>query len=154
MDAPIGLRRATLADRATIEALQAAAYASVAILTERTPIPLMWDYGQKLKDWDVWLAEDSEGLTGVLMLHLRPDDLFLESIAVHPRMQGTGLGNKLLAATDAAALAEGRSIVRLMTNEKNVDRIALYKRRGYAIDFIEETTDRRAVHMIKHLTKS
>jgi ribosomal protein S18 acetylase RimI-like enzyme len=154
MDAPMpGLRRALPADQAAIEQLQALAYESVAVLTARTPIPLMWDYGEKLRDWDVWLSEDGEGLTGVLMLHLRPEDLYLESIAVHPRMQGTGLGNRLLAAVDAAAIAEGRPAVRLLTNEKNVDRIALYQRRGYAIEFIEEMADRRAVHMVKHLTQ-
>jgi GNAT superfamily N-acetyltransferase len=154
MDAPAPfLRRATLADRLSIERLQAAAYASMAVLTGRMPIPLMWDYGEKLRDWGVWISEDADGLTGVLMLHLREDDLYLESIAVDPRVAGTGLGGKLLAATDTAALAEGRSIVRLLTNEKNVDRIALYERKGYAIEFIEEMSDRRAVHMVKHLTQ-
>jgi GNAT superfamily N-acetyltransferase len=154
MDAPAPfLRRAVLSDRGPIEKLQSAAYAPMAVLTARTPIPLMWDYGEKLRDWDVWVSEDAAGLTGVLMLHLRDDDLYLESIAVHPRMSGTGLGGKLLAATDAAALAEGRLIVRLLTNEKNVDRIELYKRKGFVIEFIEEMADRRAVHMVKHLTQ-
>ena len=148
------LRRASLADRAAIEQVQAAAYADTAATIGRTPMPLEWDYGVVLSEWDVWLSEDDQGVTGVLILHLRPDDLYLESIAVHPRGRGTGLGSRLLAATDAAALAAGRSIVRLLTNGKNIDRIALYERRGYAIEFVEEIDDRRIVHMIKHLAKS
>jgi ribosomal protein S18 acetylase RimI-like enzyme len=87
------------------------------------------------------------------MLHVRPDDLHLESISVSPRLIRTGLGNRLLAATDAAAVMHGRSAVRLLTNEKNADRIALYARKGYAVETIETLSDRRVVHMVKHLTQ-
>lgn len=147
----VGLRRATIADRAAIEALQAAAYASVAERIGRTPIPLTWDYGAVLADWDVFVSEDAEGLTGVLILHLRPEDLYLESIAVDPRALGTGLGSRLLAAVEAAARQNDRAIVRLLTNALNVERIALYERRGYAIELTEAIDDRRIVHMVKHL---
>jgi len=145
------LRLATPDDRAAIEALQADAYAVMWQATGDKPIPLSWDYGAILRDWDVYLSEDSEGLTGALMLHLRPDDLYLESISVAPRLLGTGLGSRLLAATDAAAVASGRSAIRLLTNEKNVDRIALYARKGYAVERIEDLVDRRVVYMVKHL---
>jgi GNAT superfamily N-acetyltransferase len=148
-----GLRRATAADRADIEALQAEAYAENAVITGQMPIPLAWDYGKVLDEWDVWLSEDNLGLTGVLILHLRPDDLYIESIAVADRARKTGLGGRMMRAAEIAAMAAGHSLMRLLTNEKNVDRIAVYAHYGYVVEFIEETPARRIVHMVKHLTQ-
>ena len=147
------LRRAVAGDRGAIETLQAEAFAEIAALTGVTPLPLLWDYGEILRDCDVFLAEDAAGLSGVLILRVRDADLYLESIAVADRARGSGLGGRLLAATDTAAAAAGRSAIRLLTIEKNVDRIALYARKGYALEHVEEMSDRRAVHMVKHLTQ-
>jgi ribosomal protein S18 acetylase RimI-like enzyme len=148
------LRRAVAGDRGAIEALQAEAYAEIGVRTGVTPIPLKWDYAAVLRDWDVFLAEDADGLAGVLILHVRQADLFLESISVATHARGTGLGGRLLAATETAAATAGRAVVRLLTNEKNVDLIALYRRTGYTVETIEDMGDRRAVHMVKHLTQS
>ncbi len=145
------LRRATSADQAEIEAVQHAAYADTAKTIGRTPMPLMWDYAEVIRTWDVFIADDEHGICGVLILQLRADDLYLESIAVHPRQRGTGLGNRLLAATDAATRQNGRDVVRLLTNALNVDRIALYERRGYRLERTETLDDRRIVHMVKDL---
>ncbi len=145
------LRRATGADQADIEAVQHAAYADTAKTIGRKPIPLTWDYAEVIATWDVLVAEDERGICGVLILQLRPEDLYLESIAVDPRQRGTGLGNRLLAATDEAARQNGRDVVRLLTNALNVDRIALYERRGYRLERTESLDDRRIVHMVKDL---
>lgn len=148
------LRRAKPSDRPHVEAVQAAAYADTAKTIGRTPIPLTWDYGAVIADWDVFVSEDGDGLTGVLILRLRADDLYLESIAVHPRAGGTGLGSRLLAATEVAARQQERTTVRLLTNALNVARIALYERRGYAVEHVEALDDRRIVHMVKPLEQS
>jgi ribosomal protein S18 acetylase RimI-like enzyme len=148
------LRRATRADQAEIEAVQHAAYADTAKTIGRTPIPLTWDYAEVIANWDVFVADDEHGICGVLILHVRSDDLYLESIAVDPRQRGTGLGNRLLAVTDETARCNGRNVVRLLINGLNVDRIALYERRGYRIEHTEILDDRRIVHMVKDLSVS
>ena len=144
-----GLRRATLDDRSAIEAVQRAAYADTARTIGRTPIPLEWDYGRVLEDWQVWLSEDALGITGVLIVNPRAEDLYLESIAVHPRVGGTGVGRVLMAAAEAYARRLGLPTMRLLTNELNVSRIAWYERCGFAIEFTERLDGRGIVHMLK-----
>ena len=67
----------------------------------------------------------------MLVLEPRADDVLLWSVATAPRVQGTGLGNRLLSATDVRARELGRSRIRLYTGDRMADNIAWYKRHGY-----------------------
>ena len=149
--AGLRLRRGTAADKTEIEAMQAAAYQRNAQQIGRTPVPMQWDYGQKLAEDEVWLAAGADGLAGVLMLAPRPEDLYLGSIAVAPHAQGDGLGGRLLAFAESRARHHGKSLVRLMTNAKLHHNIAWYQRNGYVIEREETLPDRIAVHMAKIL---
>lgn len=143
------LRRATPADRMKIEALQRDAYARNATILGVTPLPLLADYGAIMGDCEVWLAEDAAGATGAIILKLNADHLELWSISVASRAQGKGLGDRLLAAAEKRGKDLGYRIVRLLTGEKLESNVAWYQRRGYSIDRIEETPDRRVVHFSK-----
>lgn len=146
-----GLRRAVATDRAALVAMQEAAYEPNRIVAGRLPLPLRWDYEDVLRDWEVWLAEDEAGLTGALILHLRPEDLYIESVSVAPRCKGGGLGNRLLDAAALRAGHLGRSTLRLLTNELYRSNVAWYGRKGFSIEWIEDLGDRRIVHMLRHL---
>jgi len=144
------LRRANASDIARVTALQQTAYARNRSILGVEPLPLLADYAEILSSHEIWLAEGAGGLAGVLILALRSDDLLLWSVATAPAMRGTGLGNRLLAATEARARELGRRCVRLYTGEKLADNIAWYERHGYRRERIEQLDDRRIVHLAKH----
>ncbi len=151
MNALAGLRRARASDLDAVTALQRAAYAQNRPILGVEPLPLLADYAQVLRDYEVWLLDGAEGLDAVLILEPRPDDLLLWSIATAPRAQGRGLGNRLLAATEARARELGRGRVRLYTGDKLAERIAWYQRHGYVHERTEALNDRSIVHLVKHL---
>ena len=151
MNGLAGLRRATAADLDAVTALQREAYAKNRPILGGEPLPLLADYAQVLGDYEVWLLEGPDGLDAVLILEPRADDLLLWSIATTPHAQGHGVGNRLLAATEARARELGRDRVRLYTGDKLADRIAWYQRHGYRHERTEALDDRSIVHLVKLL---
>lgn len=146
---PSGLRRASLADRAALEALQAASYARNREILGVEPIPLLWDYGTVLATNEVWLLEEEGRLDGALILEPRQDDLLIESIAVAPHAQGRGIGNRLLEAALARAAELKRPVARLYTGAPLTRNIAWYGRKGFAIEREDVRPDRTVIHMAR-----
>ena len=153
MNGLAGLRRATADDLDAVTALQRAAYAKNRAILGAEPLPLLAEYAQILLELEVWLLESPEGLDGVLILEPRKDDLLLWSIAIAPRMQGTGLGNRLLAAAETRARELDRRHVRLYTGDRLANNIAWYNRHGYEQERIEALDDRQVVHLVKLLDR-
>ena len=146
-----GLRRASMADVATVTALQKAAYAKNRPILGVEPLPLLSDYAAILADYETWLLDGPDGLDGALILEPRADDLLIWSVSTAPGRQGLGLGNRLIAAADERAKALGCSVLRLYTGDKLTHNVAWYERHGYARERIEDLGERRLVHMVKHL---
>lgn len=149
-----GLRRATAADLDAIVILQRAAYAKNRSPLGVEPLPLLADYAQILLECEVWLLDGPKELDGVLVLEPRADDVLLWSVATAPRVQGSGLGNHLLAVTEARARELGHSKVRLYTGERLADNIAWYKRHGFVHERVEVLDDRKVVHLVKNLDQA
>jgi ribosomal-protein-alanine acetyltransferase len=87
-------------------------------------------------DRDILLvAEQAGGLLGyALVLRRRATRLArLYSLAVRPAARGQGIGERLLAAAEAAAEAAGCVDLRLEVRRDNRAAIALYERRGYRV---------------------
>ena len=93
-------------------------------------------------------------LDGALILELRPDDLLIWSVATRPQARSRGLGGRLLAAAERRARETGRDTLRLYTHEALTNNIAWYARHGFAVERIEQMSDRRAVHMKKMLEET
>ena len=146
-----GLRRARAPDLDAVTALQREAYAQNRTILGVEPLPLLADYAQVSRDYEVWLLDGPQGLDAVLILEPRADDLLLWSIATAPRAQGRGVGNRLLAATEARSRELGRNRVRLYTSDKLTERIAWYRRHGYRHERTEALDDRSIVHLVKLL---
>jgi len=145
------LRRADLGDLDAVEALKRATYAKNREILGVEPIPLQWDYAAVLADREVWLLEDDGALAGVLVDTPAIDHLYIDSIGVAPDFEGRGDGNILLAAAETRARALGLSEARLITGELLASNVEWYKRKGYKITQVEQTPDRRIVHMAKTL---
>jgi RimJ/RimL family protein N-acetyltransferase/GNAT superfamily N-acetyltransferase len=143
------LRRASRSDLPGLTALQQAAYAENRGPVGGEPLPLLADYGRLIETHEIWLAEGAEGSEGALILDPRPGDLEIWSVATLPALRGRGLGGALLAAAEARARALGLCTLRLFTSDKLSANVAWYGRCGYAVERIEERTDRRLVHMVK-----
>ena len=127
------LRRATADDVPGITALVHDAYVGSTPLLGRTPIPVTVDYADAVREHELWVLDDpdGDGLTGVLELIARPDELWIENVAVAPSRQGAGHGRRLLRFAEAQARERGVRRMGLLTNERYVDRIAMYRRYGY-----------------------
>ena len=134
-----------------MEAFQEQAYARNREILGVTPIPLKWDYATIFNETEVWGARDKGALVGVLILRPRDADMYLESIATLPQVQGGGYGNAMLNATEFRARDWGYDAIRLLTGEKLTQNVEWYKRKGFTIENIERMPDRTAVHMVKHL---
>jgi molybdopterin-guanine dinucleotide biosynthesis protein A len=151
---PVSLRfrRAVAADAARIEAMSHAAYQTFVQRIGRRPEPLTVAYADVLRSGEAWIAEDESGeLLGVLILKRASDHLLIWSVAVAPALQRSGIGRRLLALAEREALRSGVPEMRLYTNEKMTENIALYERHGYGIARREVREDRVIIHMSKKL---
>lgn len=73
------------------------------------------------------------------MLVPEPGHLWLDSIAVHPDAQGTGLGRRLPAWVEEHARELGPPEVRLLTNAMMWENRRMYERYGYEV--VERRTE-------------
>ncbi len=144
------MRQGGIDDIDAVLALQMAAYARNRVLLGREPLPLLADYRQIFRDYEVWLA-DAEGLAGVLILEPRTEDLLIWSIATDPTRRHSGLGKALLAAADVRARDLKRDVIRLYTGTVLQHLIDWYGRHGYRVERVEQLSDRDITHMMKQL---
>jgi ribosomal protein S18 acetylase RimI-like enzyme len=140
------LRRAEAGDVPALAALQRAAYADLRARIGMSLQPYDADFAAVFATTEIWLAGPSEKLDAALILDAKPDHLLIWSIAVAPERKGAGLGSALLDFAEARAAEAGLPEVRLYTNERFTENVAWYRRRGYAVERIEERPDRRVVH--------
>jgi N-acetylglutamate synthase-like GNAT family acetyltransferase len=144
----LSLRRAGIHDIDAVLALQRVAYARNRALLGCEPLPLLADYHDIFRDYEVWLAEDGD-LVGALIVQARPDDLLIWSVATNPDRQGGGLGKDLLLAAEVRARELSRGIIRLYTGSVLQHLIEWYGRHNYRVERIEQLSDRAITHMMK-----
>ncbi len=80
-----------------------------------------------------------------------PACLLVWSVAVAPAAQGQGLGRALLAFAEAEARRRSCLTIRLFTNERFTEALALYRRLGYRETRREAYHGRTLVHLQKAL---
>jgi len=154
MAGELPLRRAGIADIPAILSLKNAAYTPNESIIGVPSLPRIADYVQVVAEHEVWLAEDSKGLTAALVLDIEPDDFTVWSVAVSPEAAGRRLGSTLMAFADERARALGYDSVHLYTHAKLTQRIGWYERLGFAITHHEDMADRRLTHMRKSVAKA
>jgi ribosomal protein S18 acetylase RimI-like enzyme len=145
------LRRAVAADAAAVQALTRQAYAKWVPLIGREPKPMQADYDRAVREHRIDLALLDGALAGLIETIDRPDHLLIENVAVAPAVQGRGVGWRLMAHAERLAAEQGHAELRLYTNARFEENIALYRRLGYRVDREDEGPLGVAVHMSKRI---
>jgi GNAT superfamily N-acetyltransferase len=94
---------------------------------------MLQDYASVLRSSQVHVAERERRILGVLELVVTDEGFLLDSIAVDPSAQGTGVGRRLFEFAEHEARRQGYDSIYLMTNEKMTENQALYSRIGYIL---------------------
>jgi ribosomal protein S18 acetylase RimI-like enzyme len=97
----------------------------------RRPAPMDDDYAEKVRESQVFVADDGSGVTGLIVLIAAPHHLLIENVAVDPNRQRTGLGRALMTYAETYAHEHGLRELRLYTNATMTENLTLYPRLGY-----------------------
>ena len=130
MDEP-RIRAATAADVPAIADVVDQAYGHYVARMGKPPGPMLDDYAARVLEGVVWVLEEGAVIAGIIVLLPAMDYLLLDNIAVSPARQGSGLGRRLLAFTEAEALRLGYTEIRLYTHQTMVENQRLYALIGY-----------------------
>ena len=136
----VAIRAATPADVAAITRCVCDAYLRYIERVGKQPWPMLQDYASVIRTSQVHVAERDGRIVGVLELLITDQGFLLDSVAVDPLAQGTGVGRHLLQFAEAEAKRQGFDSIYLMTNEKMTENQDLYARIGYVL------FDRQTVH--------
>lgn len=147
----VELRQAMATDAAAIRDLTRAAYAKWVPLIGREPKPMTADYDQAVARNRFDLAHIDGTLAALIETIREADHLLVENVAVSPDFQGRGLGRKLMAHAEVLAREQGFDTIRLYTNQRFAENIALYRRLGYQVDREEVLPVGTVTHMSKRL---
>ena len=128
---PVSVRAARLEDAAVIGDLVRVSYAKYVERLGREPAPMLEDYAALIEAGEVWVLVEGEEVLGVLVLRAAEDHLFVDNVAVAPGHQGRGLGRELVAFAEQRARREGLGEIRLYTNEKMWENLAVYEKLGF-----------------------
>ena len=145
------MRQATAADAAAIRDLTRQAYAKWVPMIGREPKPMTADYDSAVARHRFDLLYVDGTLAALIETIREADYLLVENVAVSPSFQGRGLGRKLMAHAEVLARELGFGTIRLYTNQRFAENIALYRRLGYEVDREEVLPVGVVTHMSKHL---
>ena len=145
------LTRAVPADAAAVRQLVRDAYAKWVPVFGREPTPMTADYDLAVRQHQVDLLHIDDALVAVIEMIIRPDDLFIENIAVAPSHHSRGLGRMLIAHAEAMAKDLGLLKLSLLTGQVMESNLRLYQALGFQIDRTEPFKGGFTVYMSKEL---
>jgi len=125
------IREATANDADAVKACVGAAFE---IYTERIGKPagpMLLDFRAQIEARHVWLAESGGQVVGVLVQYEISQGFYIDTIAVVPHLQGTGVGKALLQFAEQEAMKRGYDSIYLCTNLKMTENQIFYPRIGY-----------------------
>ena len=149
MSEGLSFRLAGADDADAIRALTRSAYAKWVAVIGREPLPMTADYVLALRTHRFDLLERDRALLAVLETALRPDDLWIENLAVSPAHHGQGFGRHLVSRAEDVARSLGRGKVRLLTNRAFASNLTFYGRAGFLVEREEPIQGGVVVHFHK-----
>ena len=145
------IREASASDADAVKACVVAAFKIYTARIGKPPAPMLLDFPAEIEARHVWLAESGGQVVGVLVQYETQQGFYVDTIAVEPRLQGTGVGKALLQFAEQEALRRGYDSIYLCTNAKMTENQVFYPRIGY-VEYerkFDEGYDRIFYH--KHL---
>ena len=128
------LRPATADDAPALHDIVQRAYGGYVEQLGVRPRPLIDDYAERVREADVFVAEDDSGIAGLIVLERFPDHVLIDNVAVDPDRQGAGVGRVLLDHAEVFARQVGVGEVRLYTNIGMTRNQSIYRHLGYQED--------------------
>lgn len=147
----VEIRRAHTNEAQAIAEIVDLAYRGYVERIGTKPAPMLASYPDLIERGAVFVLDAGEKIQGVVVLIPQDDHLLLENIAVHPALQGRGLGRRLMDFVEDRARADGLAEVRLYTNELMTENLAFYGRLGYVETERRSTDGYRRVYMRKQI---
>lgn len=127
----VDIRKATGDDLARVAEIACLAYRHYIPRIGREPAPMVADFGLHLARDELYVADSNAGIDGYIVAFARPDDYFVENVAVDPAGAGKGIGKALMRHAEAAARQTGKTAVRLYTNVHMTENFPFYAALGY-----------------------
>lgn len=125
------LRPAEPRDTAAVGELVRASYSKYIERIGKEPAPMLEDYAALIGAGEVWVMSEGREVLGVLVMRSGEDHLYVGNVAVSPAHQGKGLGRELIAFAEETANGAGLAEIRLYTNEKMWENLAIYEKLGF-----------------------
>lgn len=148
----ISIRRGQPTDAPAVRQFVRDAYAEWVPLLGREPLPMQADYDLAMRAHLVDLVYVAGQLVGLIEMIHRPDDLFIENIAVDASHRGRGLGRFLLLRAEDLAQSLQLDRLSLLTSQLMQSNIRLYRSAGFQIDRTEPFMGGTTVYMSKAVT--
>ena len=125
------IREAIASDADAVKACVVAAFEIYVERIGKPPAPMLLDFPAEIEARHVWLAESSGEVLGVLVQYETQQGFYIDTVAVHPHLQGNGVGKALLQFAEQEALKRGYDSIYLCTNVKMTENQIFYPRIGY-----------------------
>lgn len=130
----IHLRPATQPDAEAVRACVTAAFEHYIPRIGKPPGPMLQDFEAQVAAGHVWIAlvDDDAKPAGIIIQYENGGGFYIDTVAVVPHYQGTGVGKALLQFAEQEAIQRGFDSVWLVTNAKMTENQVLYPKIGYA----------------------
>ncbi|MBP6901546.1 MAG: GNAT family N-acetyltransferase [Burkholderiaceae bacterium] len=125
------VRPAQPADAAAVKACIDAAFRHYIVRIGQPPGPMRLDVAAAVAAGQVWLAEQGGEVVGALVQYDSEQGLYIDTVAVLPPCQGSGVGRALLLFAEQEAQRRGHRQVHLCTNAHMTENQVFYPRIGY-----------------------
>ncbi|NUT74829.1 GNAT family N-acetyltransferase [Pseudomonas sp. C1C7] len=126
------IRLAVADDESAIRACAEHAYAPYVAVIGRKPAPMTADYGAQISAGHVYVyVGEQQQLQGFIVFFAVDRYMLLENVAVTEAGRGKGIGKALIRFCEDQAIRMGLGSIRLYTNARMTDNLAIYPRLGY-----------------------
>ncbi len=125
------IREASHNDAPAARACVAAAFELYVERIGKPPAPMLLDFSAEIEKKHIWLADVRGKVVGVLVQYETRQGFYIDTVAVDPLYQGTGVGKELLQFAEQEALGRGYDSIYLCTNIRMTENQLFYPRIGY-----------------------
>jgi ribosomal protein S18 acetylase RimI-like enzyme len=125
------VRPAHLSDADAVAGCVKAAFSPYIERIGQPPAPMLANFPEIITAGNVWVAEISGQVVGVLVQYETEAGFYIDTVAAIPELQGAGVGRALLLFAEREAIRRGYRSIYLCTNVKMTENQAFYPKIGY-----------------------